>query len=212
MARLGAMAGTIASALDIPNLAEATARRGLRLVPYAKGIAAEALLLPGDTPCRGDIARIRSSGWRGLLMLVLPRDGDIAEALDAGADDAVALPTSAGEIAARLAARLRGGHRLHLGVIEIDLLARSARREGRALDLLPREFALLLHLARNAGRTVGREELLAAVWGLRFDPGTNVVEVHVSRLRAKLDRDSPERLLLTDKGRGYRLADGAAPG
>ncbi|MHA6718319.1 winged helix-turn-helix domain-containing protein [Sphingomonas sp. RS6] len=204
------MAGTIASALDIPNLAEAAARRGLRLVPYAAGIDAEALVLPGGARSRGDVARIRSAGWRGLLILVLPRGGDIAEALDAGADDAVALPTSAGEIAARLAARLRGRHRLFLGGIEIDLLARSARRDGRALNLLPREFALLLHLARNAGRTVSRDELLAAVWGLRFDPGTNVVEVHVSRLRAKLDRDTPDRLLRTDKGRGYRLVDPAA--
>ena len=96
-----------------------------------------------------------------------------------------------------------------LGGLRIDPVERRVERDGRAVPLLPREYALLLHLARSAGRCVGRDELLAAVWGLRFDPGTNVVEVHVSRLRAKLDRGFGVPMLVTDKGRGYRLTDRA---
>ncbi|TGX53719.1 response regulator transcription factor [Sphingomonas gei] len=142
-------------------------------------------------------------------MLVLARDcnGGVAGALDAGADDAVALPASASEIAARLAARLRcRAPMIALGGLRIDTVERRVEREGRTVPLLPREYGLLLHLARSAGRCVGRAELLAAVWGLHFDPGTNVVEVHVSRLRAKLDRGFAIPMLVTDKGCGYRLA------
>jgi two-component system OmpR family response regulator len=135
---------------------------------------------------------------------------NVAGALDAGADDAVALPACAGEIAARLAARLRSQPlAITLGGLRIDTVERRVSRDGRPVSLLPREYGLLLHLARSAGRCVGREELLAAVWGLRFDPGTNVVEVHVSRLRAKLDRGFAAAMLVTDKGRGYRLIDRA---
>nr|WP_243852986.1 winged helix-turn-helix domain-containing protein [Sphingomonas naasensis] len=98
-----------------------------------------------------------------------------------------------------------------MGDLRIDPVERRVEREGRAIALLPREYALLLHLARSAGRSIAREELLAAVWGLRFDPGTNVVEVHVSRLRAKLDRGFAAPMLVTDKGRGYRLIARADP-
>lgn len=81
-------------------------------------------------------------------------------------------------------------------------------RAGRPIALLPREYALLLYLARAGGRCVGRAELLAAIWRLRFDPGTNVIEVHVSRLRAKLDRGFACPMLHTEKGRGYQLTAG----
>jgi two-component system OmpR family response regulator len=137
---------------------------------------------------------------------VLPEGGCVVRALDAGADDAVALPANAGEIAARLAARLRGTPRpLTMGALRIDTVERRVTRDDRPINLLAREYALLLYLARNAGRSVGRAELLAAIWGLTFDPGTNVVEVHVSRLRAKLERGFAVPLLQTDRGNGYRL-------
>ncbi|ATY34655.1 transcriptional regulator [Sphingomonas psychrotolerans] len=145
-----------------------------------------------------------------MLALTSDCDASIAGALDAGADDAVVLPVCAGEIAARLAARLRcHAPTVIVGGLQIDTVERRVERESRAITLLPREYALLLYLARSAGRCVGREELLAAVWGLSFDPGTNVVEVHVSRLRAKLDRGFAVPMLVTDKGRGYRLIDRA---
>ena len=95
--------------------------------------------------------------------------------------------------------------RLQLGELEIDLIEREARRDGRTLGLLQREFELLHLLARRAGRPQSRETLLRDVWRLRFDPGTNVVEVHVSRLRAKLDRDYAWPMLRTVRGAGYAL-------
>ncbi len=107
------------------------------------------------------------------------------------------------------AARARGLRLVPLeiviGPLSIDPVERRVTRSGRPIALLPREYALLLHLARQEGRCVDRAELLRAVWGLRFDPGTNVVEVHISRLRAKLDRGFGAPLLRTEKGLGYRL-------
>ncbi|MES2441682.1 MAG: winged helix-turn-helix domain-containing protein [Pseudomonadota bacterium] len=206
------MTAIIACALDIPGLAEAVRARGLRLVAMAAPDAAAAAALLGWSPYEGDpaprIAGVRAQGWWGPLILVLPEGAgaSVAHALDAGADDAVALPACAGEIAARLAARLRARPPpIAVGDLLIDPVERRVARAGRQIALLPREFALLLYLARADGRCVGRAELLAAVWRLRFDPGTNVIEVHVSRLRAKLDRDFPRPLLVTEKGRGYRL-------
>ena len=94
---------------------------------------------------------------------------------------------------------------VRIGPLSIDPVARRVVRDGVAIPLAPREYSLLLHLARAAGRSVGRAELLEAVWGLTFDPGTNVVEVHVSRLRAKLDSGFATPLLRTEKGKGYRI-------
>lgn len=204
------MTGIIACALDIPQLAEAVQQRGLTLVPMPRPSAEAAAAVlgwcPNDCDPSARIADARAQGWRGALMLVLSHGGgaSLAHALDAGADDAV-LPTAcAVEIAARIAARLRPAS-LRAGDLHIDTVERRVTRSGTVIALLPREYALLLHLARAAGRCVGRAELLAQVWGLRFDPGTNVIEVHVSRLRAKLDRGFREPLLVTEKGRGYRL-------
>jgi two-component system OmpR family response regulator len=98
---------------------------------------------------------------------------------------------------------------LRLGDLSIALVERA----GQVIPLLNREYALLLHLARRPNRTVGRRELLRVVWRLDFDPGTNSVEVHMSRLRAKMDRGFPVTLLHTVKGRGYALCpDGKADG
>ena len=215
--RLGwAVAGIVACALHIPRLRQAAGARGLDLVPIVPGAlrnsGAQAAIigLEGRDPA-ACVAMVRAQGWHGALMLALADDcgTSVESALDAGADDAVTLPACAGEIAARLAARLRGHSPVvSLGGLRIDPVERRAQRDGRTIALLPREYALLLYLARSAGRCVGREELLAAVWGLRFDPGTNVVEVHVSRLRAKLDRGFAVPMLVTDKGRGYRLTPG----
>ena len=200
----------IACALDIPQLAEAAQQRGLTLVSMKCPTPEAAAAVLGWSPDDGDpharIADARAQGWRGALMLVLAQGcgANVEHALDAGADDAVQLPASAGEIAARIAARLRPAS-LRIGPLEIDTVERRVVRAGTPIPLLPREYALLLHLARAAGRCVGRAELLACVWGLRFDPGTNVIEVHVSRLRAKLDRGHAQPLIVTEKGLGYRL-------
>jgi two-component system OmpR family response regulator len=193
----------VACAVDLPDLARAAAARGLGLVPFAPGVEAKVALFTGRAE---QVATIRAQGWHGPLLLILAdMDGSIAEALDAGADDAVLPAAAPEEIAARLAARVRPRPEIVLGELHIDPVERRVTRAGRILPLLPREYALLLHLIRQGERPAGRLELLAAVWGLGFDPGTNVVEVHVSRLRAKLDRGFAVPMLRTDKGRGYRL-------
>ncbi len=97
---------------------------------------------------------------------------------------------------------------IDVGPLSLDPVERRVTRSGLPVSLLPREYALLLHLVHAEGRCVSRAELLRAVWGLRFDPGTNVVEVHISRLRAKLDRGFPVAMLRTEKGRGYYLVQG----
>jgi two-component system OmpR family response regulator len=192
----------VACTLDAPDLAVAAAERGLGLVAFVPGVQAAAALVGGGSE---SVARIRAQGWHAPLLLVLPKGGSVAQALDAGADDAMPAGTPPAEMAARLAARVRLRPEIVLGDLRIDPVERRVTRAGRAIALLPREYALLLHLIRQGERPAARSELLAAVWGLRFDPGTNVVEVHVSRLRAKLDRGFAVPMLVTDKGRGYRL-------
>lgn len=203
------MTAIVASALDLPLLAEATAARGLHLVRFSEGVAAQAAVFGCDGDCAAGIARVRALGWSGPVMLVLPPGASIAQALDQGADDAVAAPATPDEVAARLAASVRRHPTaLAIGPLRIDGIDRSVTRGNRRLRLSAREFTLLLHLARACGRCVSRAELLAAVWGLGFDPGTNVVEVHVSRLRAKLDAGMDAPMLRTEKGRGYALVSG----
>lgn len=132
-----------------------------------------------------------------------------AVALEAGADDAAVVGAPDAVLAARvirlLARAAPPATRIAVGDLEVDRLARAARRAGRALRLLPREFALLDQLAATPGRTVTRAELHRALCGLDFDPGTNVLAVHVSRLRAALDRGHRHAMLHTERGVGYRL-------
>lgn len=205
------MTATVACTLDLPDLAEAAAARGLRLVPFRAGVEAQAAVFDTRGGAADGVEQVRRLGWRGPLLLVVPAGGSVADALDAGADDAVVAPGCAAEIAARLAARLRRPPSVAftIGALSIDAVARRVDRAGRAIRLSEREFALLLHLARAGGRCVSRAELLAMVWGIGFDPGTNVVEVHMSRLRAKLDRDMGPPMLRTEKGRGYALVSGS---
>jgi two-component system OmpR family response regulator len=95
--------------------------------------------------------------------------------------------------------------KLAVGGLEMDLLARTVTRDGRKIDLQPREFRLLEFLMRHAGQVVTRTMLLEKVWDYHFDPQTNVIDVHVSRLRGKIDKDFERPLLHTVRGAGYRL-------
>jgi two-component system OmpR family response regulator len=134
--------------------------------------------------------------------------------LDAGADDYLVKPFSFAELIARVAAlmrRQRNGAevaetRLVVGDLEIDCLKRHVRRDSRAIELQPREYKLLEFLARNEGRVITRTMLIERVWDYHFDPGTNVVDVHISRLRRKIDAGFERPLLHTVRGAGYRLA------
>jgi two-component system OmpR family response regulator len=198
--------------IDRPGLGAALAERGLSVdgggavALQLHDVVLTVALSSADMPLT-DVRR----GWAGRLAVLLPRADDAAlvDALDAGADEAIPQTASDALIAARLAALLRRATphaAITFGPLLIDPVERRVTRDGQLIDLLPREYRLLLYLLEQAGRPVARAELLRAVWGLNFDPGTNVVEVHVSRLRARLDRGFAVPLLRTAKGRGYFLA------
>lgn len=138
---------------------------------------------------------------------------DRIDGLRAGGDDYLVKPFAFTELTARLEALARRPAIqkqetcLRVGDAEMDLLARSVQRAGTVIDLLPREFSLLETLMRAKGRVVTRTMLLERVWGLTFDPQTNVVETHMSRLRSKFDKPFDRALISTVRGAGYRLDD-----
>lgn len=138
---------------------------------------------------------------------------DRIEGLNAGGDDYLVKPFAFGELSARVAALARRPRAtseetvLRAGDLEMDLVRRKVTRAGQVIDLLPREFALLEQLLRRKGRVQTRTMLLEAVWDISFDPQTNVVETHISRLRAKVDKPFDTDLIETVRGSGYRIAE-----
>ena len=136
---------------------------------------------------------------------------DRVEGLEAGADDYLVKPFALSELLARINALARRPHQrtadsvLRVGELELDLLHRVARRGQTQINLLNKEFRLLEVLMRNQGRIVTRAMLLERVWDFQFDPQTSVVETHISRLRAKLDRPFATPMLITVKNAGYSL-------
>ncbi|MEO6579786.1 MAG: response regulator transcription factor [Sphingomicrobium sp.] len=146
-----------------------------------------------------------------LILTALGRIEDRVEGLEAGADDYLVKPFAFSELAARINAVARRGPinapvtRYECGPLSMDLLRREVRRDTRAILLQPREFRLLEELLRNAERAVTRTMLLERVWGFHFDPQTNIVETHISRLRAKLNEGDKADLIETLRGVGYRI-------
>lgn len=136
---------------------------------------------------------------------------DRIEGLNAGGDDYLVKPFAFGELSARINALARRPQlretqtELVAGDLRMDLISRSVTRAGVAIDLLPREFSLLECLMRRKGRVQTRTMLLEAVWDLNFDPQTNVVESHISRLRAKIDKPFNDEIIRTVRGAGYRI-------
>ena len=136
---------------------------------------------------------------------------DRVEGLEAGADDYLIKPFAFAELLARLGALMRRPPVsdvktvLRVGDLEMELLKRVVTRGGRAVDLQPQEFRLLEYFMRSEGRAVTRTMLLENVWDFHFDPQTSVVETHISRLRAKIDKGFPVELLRTLRGVGYCL-------
>ena len=146
-----------------------------------------------------------------LLLTALGRIEDRVEGLEAGADDYLVKPFAFSELAARINALARrrplseAVTAIAIGPLEMDLLKREVRRDGRRIALQPREFKLLEALMRDDGRVVTRTMLLERVWDFHFDPQTNIVETHMSRLRAKLNEGGAEDLIETVRGVGYRM-------
>lgn len=146
-----------------------------------------------------------------LILSAIAQVDERVKGLRAGADDYLAKPFAFSELHARLdnlIARKAGKPAetvLACADLKMDLLARRVERAGQAIELLPREFQVLEHLMRNAGRVVTRTMLLEQIWDYRFDPHTSIIDTHVSRLRRKIDEDFDTPLLHTIRGVGYRL-------
>src|SRR5262249_31590344 len=142
---------------------------------------------------------------------------DRLRGLRIGGDDYLTKPFAMAELLARVQAVLRRSSRaseptsLEVGDLRIDLLSREVTRAGQPIDLRPREFALLEFLARHAGQVVSKTMILSRIWNYTFDPRTNVVDVLVSRLREKIDRNFEPKLLRTRRGMGYVLWGHAVP-
>jgi two-component system OmpR family response regulator len=162
------------------------------------------------------VAMLRKNGKHTpvLILSALGSVDDRIEGLRAGGDDYLTKPFAFGELLARIEALLRRGNqpevttRIRIADLELDLLGRKVTRAGTPIDVTSKEFQLLEFLARRAGQLVTRTMLLEAVWDLHFDPQTNVIDVHISRLRAAIDRGFERPLLHTVRGAGYVLRDG----
>jgi DNA-binding response OmpR family regulator len=169
------------------------------------------LMLPGRSGLEV-LERIRETKT-ALPVIVLTAQGEVeqrVEGLDAGAADYIVKPFSLSELAARIRAQLRIASQapqttLSSGGIEINLITREVRRDGDPVRLSTTEFELLSYLMRNRGQVLSREQLLRAVWGYEYDPGTNVVDVYIGYLRRKLERGDSAAPIVTIRSVGYRF-------
>lgn len=193
----------------------ATGREGLML---AAGEPYDVIVLDRMLPQLDGLAilrTIRSAGVKTPVLLLTALGGidDRVEGLEAGGDDYLVKPFAFAEFLARVNALARRPppqdvvSALQVADLRLDLLKRSVTRGGQRIDLQPREFQLLEYLMRNAGRVVTRTMLLESIWEFHFDPKTNIVETHMSRLRGKVDRGQPQELIHTVRGAGYCLRE-----
>jgi DNA-binding response OmpR family regulator len=162
------------------------------------------------------ILRLRQLGLRAPVLILSARRSvdDRVRGLEQGGDDYLTKPFALAELLARLrnlvkrnSSSVAEAARLRVLDLELDLLRREASRSGEILNLTPQEFVLLEYLCRNAGRVVTRSMILDEVWGMRIQPDTNVVDVHIYRLRGKVDTDGRRPLIRTLRGVGYVLND-----
>jgi two-component system OmpR family response regulator len=158
------------------------------------------------------VRRLRESGDRTPILVLSALDAvdERVRGLRAGSDDYLGKPFAIEEMVARVESLLRRSASaalttLRVDDLELDLLQRRASRAGRALDLTAREFRLLEYLARHAGKVVTRAMLLQGVWDIHYDPQTNIVDVHVSRLRQAVDKEFERPLIHTVRGVGYSM-------
>ena len=185
-----------------------------RIHPY------DALILDLGLPDRGGLAVLRAlrAGGSKLPILILTAraaSDEVVQSLDAGADDYLVKPFVNAELKARVRALVRRGgavrtEQVACGALVVNRLTRHALVAGRQLDLTAREFALLEHLVLHADEVVTRSTLLEAIWDMHFDPGTNVVDALVLRLRRKLATAGPSPRVATIRGAGYRLTQAPA--
>jgi two-component system OmpR family response regulator len=198
--------------------ATASGREGLM---HALSGSFDALVLDRMLPDLDGLSLLKSVRAAGvqtpaIMLTAMSAIDERVRGLRAGADDYMVKPFSFAELSARLETVMRRPAetrteetRLACADLELDLIARTARRGERTVELLPREFQMLEFLMRRQGRVVTRTMLLEGVWDYRFDPRTNVIDVHISRLRRKIDAEGEPPLIHTVRGSGYKLAAGA---
>lgn len=158
------------------------------------------------------LSALRAAGRRTPVLFLTARDGvqDRVKGLELGADDYLVKPFAFSELLARVRSVLRRGPGrqpdvLRVADLEIDVTRHHAFRDGHRIDLTPKEFLLLSLLARRSGEVLSRTFIAEHVWDMNFDPGTNVVDVHVRRLRSKVDEPFERKLIRTVRGLGYVL-------
>ena len=191
---------------------------GNEALERSESIEYDLIIMDWMLPGMDGITACRSLRERGLStpILILTARADVSEritGLDAGADDYLPKPFDLGELLARVRALGRRGAGaeglVKVGPLVLDRLERHALLDGQPIDLTPREFALLTYLARESGRVVPRTELLRKVWETTYDPGSNVVDAHIKKLREKLGEFAT--LIETVRGVGYRMGPADAP-
>jgi DNA-binding response OmpR family regulator len=210
------VANFIQSGLEQEGYAVDVVHDGSGAGDQARVIEYDAVVLDVMLPGRSGFQVLRDirAGKPSLPVLILTAKDSVEErvaGLDAGADDYMVKPFALAELSARLRALLRRGapreNVLRVADLELDTIRRVVRRGGRAVDLKPKEYALLEFLMRNSGRPVPRSLIIEHVWDIHFDSVSNVVEVHINSLRNKIDRGMPTPLIHTIRGVGYALTD-----
>lgn len=209
-AEIGAALGDHGFAVDIA----ATGRDGL-LKAVAEKYDAIVLdrMLPGDLDGLGVLATLRTIGVETpvLILSALSAVDERVRGLRAGGDDYLTKPFEFIELTARIEVLMRRHSAparetmLRVGDLELDLLTRQVRRGGRTIEMLPREYRLLEFLMRHPGRIITRTMLFEEVWGYRYDPQTNVIDVHIGKLRRKLEEGGRAQIIHTIRGSGYVL-------
>jgi DNA-binding response OmpR family regulator len=219
-----AIAAFVATALEREGYTVTWVRTGQEALSYVQGSALDLvlldLMLPGDMDGFSVCQAIRRGETYIPIIIVTAKDEDVDKivGLELGADDYITKPFNTRELLARVRAVLRLARsgsetrhreRLRIGPLLVDVAGREVRVEGRSVALTPKEFDLLVVLARNRGRVFGRETLLQQVWGYDYLGDSRTVDVHVQRLRRKLEADPRHpRYLLTVHGIGYKFAAG----
>lgn len=170
-------------------------------------------MLPGDLDGLTVLASLRGAGVSApvLILSALTAVDERVRGLRAGGDDYLTKPFESLELTARIEVLLRRATapdretRLRVGDLEVDRLTREVRRRGRKVELLPREYSLLEYLMRHPGQVITRTMLFEEVWSYRYDPRTNVIDVHMGKLRRKLDEGGLPPMIQTVRGSGYIL-------
>jgi len=211
------IAGFLVKGLKEAGFAVDHAPDGEIAVQMATNVSYDVAVVDLMLPKRDGLSVIQALRARGVATPVLILSAkhsvdDRVKGLEAGGDDYLTKPFAFAELLARVQALMRRAHGaqsstyLVVGGLTLDLLTRRASRDGRELEpLRPREFALLEYLMRNAGRIVSKTMIIAHVWDYSFDPGTNVVDVLVHRVREKVDKNFDRKMIQTVRGMGYVL-------